>query len=65
MKAAVLRGKEDFRVEDVDDPKLSPDGVIIRVKAVGVCGTDLPIDRHINNFTALSGKTLDDVPTAG
>lgn len=42
MKAAVLHGKEDFKVEDVDDPRLSPDGVIIRVKAVGVCGTDLP-----------------------
>lgn len=44
MKAAVLHGKEDFKVEDVDDPRLSPDGVIIRVKAVGVCGTVFWVD---------------------
>lgn len=41
MKAALLHGVKDFRMENVDDPNLSPDGVIIRVKAIGVCGTDL------------------------
>ena len=43
MKAAILHGPRDFRVEEVSDPTLEPDGVIIRVKACGICGSDLHI----------------------
>jgi len=42
MKTAVLHGPRDFRVEDVDEPKLLPDGAIIKVKAFGICGSELP-----------------------
>ena len=41
MKAAILHGPKDLRIEEVDDPKLEPDGVILRVRACGVCGGDL------------------------
>lgn len=43
MKAAVFYGKHDIRLEDhpISDPK--PGEVQIRVKAAGVCGTDLHI----------------------
>ena len=43
MKAAVFYGKHDIRLEDhpITDPK--PGEVQIRVKAAGVCGTDLHI----------------------
>jgi threonine dehydrogenase-like Zn-dependent dehydrogenase len=41
MKAAVLHGPRDFSVENVGDPALEPDGAIIRVKACGICGSDL------------------------
>lgn len=41
MKAAVLRGVHDLRLEEVPDPKPAPDEVLIRVKAAGVCGTDV------------------------
>lgn len=43
MKAAVFYGKHDIRVEEhpIADPK--PGEVQIRVKATGVCGTDLHI----------------------
>jgi len=41
MKAAVLKGAKDFKVENVDDPVLQPDGAIIKVKACGICGSDL------------------------
>ena len=41
MKAAVLHGAKDIRVEDVPYPSLEPHSVIIRVKACGVCGSDL------------------------
>jgi len=41
MKAAVFHGAHDIRIEDVPYPKVDPDGVIIKVKACGICGSDL------------------------
>ena len=41
MKAAILRGAKDIRTETVPDPICAPHGVIIKVKACGVCGSDL------------------------
>ncbi|MDE0453425.1 MAG: zinc-binding dehydrogenase [Gammaproteobacteria bacterium] len=41
MKAAILVGPKEFRVDDIDEPKVSDDGFVIRVKSVGVCGTDI------------------------
>lgn len=42
MRAAVLYSPKDIRVEDVDKPPLRPDHAIVKVEAVGVCGSDLP-----------------------
>lgn len=50
MKAAVLEGVETIRVRDVPDPKLPPNEVVLRVQAVGVCGTDLHIFRGHGNY---------------
>jgi threonine dehydrogenase-like Zn-dependent dehydrogenase len=41
MKAAVLYGDRDLRVVDVPKAQAGDNGVMIRVKSVGVCGTDL------------------------
>ncbi|WP_162846044.1 zinc-dependent alcohol dehydrogenase [Seongchinamella sediminis] len=41
MRAAVLHDLRDLRVQDVPIPAVGDDGVLVRVKAVGVCGTDL------------------------
>ena len=41
MKAAVLRGVHDLRLEEVPDPTPADNEVLIRVKAAGVCGTDV------------------------
>lgn len=43
MKAAVFYGKQDIRIEDIPMPKVGDDDVLIRVKACGVCGTDVHI----------------------
>ena len=43
MKSAVFYGPHDIRVEDVPVPKTGSDEVLIRVKACGVCGTDIHI----------------------
>ena len=41
MKAARYYGIRDLRIEDVNKPELSPNGVVIKVKAAGICGSDL------------------------
>jgi len=41
MKAAVMHGAMDIRTENVPDPVLKDHGIIIKVKACGVCGSDL------------------------
>ena len=41
MKAAVLRGVHDLRLEELPDPRPADNEVLIRVKAAGVCGTDV------------------------
>lgn len=41
MKAAMFYGGKDIRVEEVPDPVPGPGEVLIEVKAVGVCGSDL------------------------
>jgi threonine dehydrogenase-like Zn-dependent dehydrogenase len=41
MKAAVFYGARDFRVEDIDKPSIEPTDVLVRVRACGICGSDL------------------------
>jgi len=41
MKAAVFYGPRDLKVVETAKPEAGPVGVLVRVKAVGVCGTDL------------------------
>jgi 2-desacetyl-2-hydroxyethyl bacteriochlorophyllide A dehydrogenase len=40
VKAAVLHGAGDVRVEAVADPRPGPAEALIRIRACGVCGTD-------------------------
>ncbi len=42
MRAAVLHTPGDIRLEEVANPKLIDGHVVVRVAAVGVCGSDLP-----------------------
>jgi len=46
MKAAVLYGKEDVRVEDIQPPALNLGEVRIQVEAALTCGTDLKVFRR-------------------
>lgn len=41
MKAALLRGWDDLAVEEVAVPEPEPGEVLLRVRACGLCGTDL------------------------
>jgi L-iditol 2-dehydrogenase len=46
MKAAVLYGKEDVRVEDIQPQPLKPGEVRIQIEAALTCGTDLKVFRR-------------------
>ena len=41
MKAAVLHGAKDIRVEDFKMPDVSPGMILLKVQRVGICGSDL------------------------
>ena len=43
MKAAVLHGKEDVRLEEVAERPLAPGEVRVRIGAALTCGTDLKV----------------------
>jgi len=40
MKAVVWHGGKDVRIEEVPDPKVNTDEVLVRVKSAGICGSD-------------------------
>ncbi|MCP4211006.1 MAG: alcohol dehydrogenase, partial [Halieaceae bacterium] len=41
MKAAVFHGPRDIRFEEVATPELESGDVLLRVRACGICGSDL------------------------
>jgi 2-desacetyl-2-hydroxyethyl bacteriochlorophyllide A dehydrogenase len=46
MKAAVFHGPRDIRFEEVETPTLEEGEVLLRVRACGICGSDLHTYRH-------------------
>ncbi len=59
MKAAVLEDVEKMVVRDVPDPQVPPREVALKVRAVGVCGTDLHLFRgHANYNLDAQGRPI-------
>src|SRR5207247_4530962 len=46
LKAAVLEALGTLVVTDVPQPAVGPGGVLVRVRACGICASDLRIIRH-------------------
>ena len=46
MYAARLHGSNDIRYEQAPDPRPGPGQVLVRVRAAGICGTDIEIYTH-------------------
>ncbi len=42
MKAWILHGIDDIRFEEVNIPKVGKDEALIKIKACGICGSDIP-----------------------
>jgi L-iditol 2-dehydrogenase len=69
MQAAVLYGKEDVRIEDVERPLPGVGEIVVRVHAALTCGTDLKTYRRgyhakMLNMPALFGHELAGVVAA-
>lgn len=46
MKAAVVHAPHDLRIEDFEVPPVGPNDVKVRVRAGGICGSDLHYYQH-------------------
>ena len=46
MKAAILHAPRDLRIEDRPDPQPGPNQVVVRIRAGGICGSDLHYYQH-------------------
>jgi L-iditol 2-dehydrogenase len=58
LLAALLYGKEDLRLEQVDDPTPNAGEVVIRVRTATTCGTDLKVWRRGGHARMLQLPTL-------
>jgi len=46
IRAAVLHGVDDMRMEEIDRPSPKPNEALVKMKSVGVCGSDVHFLRH-------------------
>lgn len=68
MKAAVLYGPRDLRVEAATDPVPAPGEVLVRVRAAGLCGTDYRIwsgDRPVRYPLIMGHEFIGEVAAVG
>ena len=64
MKAAAYMGKKDIRIVDVSDPEVKKDGVLIKIKACGICGSDLHVYKA-DMLVEASTRIIDDYRIIG
>ena len=52
MKALMFYGNEDLRLTEIADPKPGPGDALIRVKACGICGSD------VHGYLGITGRRI-------
>jgi threonine dehydrogenase-like Zn-dependent dehydrogenase len=50
MKAAVFHGIRDIKTEEVEEPEIQDNEILVRVRACGICGSDLHLYK-LNMFS--------------
>ncbi|MDK2465213.1 MAG: alcohol dehydrogenase catalytic domain-containing protein [Candidatus Korarchaeota archaeon] len=65
MRAAVIEGERVRFVPDYPDPRPLSGEVLIRVKLVGICGTDLELLRGYKGFSGVPGHEFVGVAQSG
>src|SRR5438876_468410 len=53
MKAALLFGKNDLRIEELAQPQVSPGDLLLRTVCASVCGTDIRMFKHGHSVSPL------------
>lgn len=65
MKAAVFHGPRDIRIEDVPEPEVEPDGIVVKVKDCGICGSDLHPYKLASDKMILGHECSGDIVAVG
>lgn len=58
MKAVLAQGSDDLRVQEIPDPELAPDQVLVAMEWGGICGSDISYWRHGFSGTAVLQEPL-------
>ena len=64
MKAGILYGPRDLRVEEIDVPDVPQGWVLLKVKSSGICGSDLHLFKE-KTFIPISSVLGDDIYVPG
>ena len=55
MKAAIFKGVNVISIEDIEVPSLPENGILLKIRAAGICGTDVRIFRGRKNYNYTRG----------
>ncbi len=58
MKAVVYLGPEELKIKTMNVPKISEDEILVKVKASGVCGTDIRIYHSLFRIPIEAGRII-------
>src|SRR5947209_20503941 len=50
MRAMVLRRNQQLAIEELDVPRPEPGWVLVRLRACGICGSDLHVARYADEM---------------
>ena len=53
MKLLTIHGSGDVRLDDYQRPEAGPNDVVVKMKAVGICGSDLHTRHHAHDLANL------------
>ncbi|MFD2830055.1 alcohol dehydrogenase catalytic domain-containing protein [Corticicoccus populi] len=67
MKASVFYGKDDIRFEEVQKPVINDNEILIKLKACGLCGTDIHkvLEESVSKGTVLGHEFAGEVVETG
>jgi L-iditol 2-dehydrogenase len=52
MKQAVMLKPGEIKIHQVEEPEISKGEILLRIKRIGVCGTDIHVRHGLHPFTS-------------
>lgn len=67
MRAVVYYDREDIQVENLQEPEIGPGELLVKIKASGICGTDLVkiLNQKVASRTVLGHEISGEIVKAG